>query len=76
VPESASEVDIEFRRLLSVKKRTSDAESETAEAVRRKRERATRDKLRQTLKGLDPQAQVMLLAEVERAIDSAGYVTA
>jgi hypothetical protein len=76
VPESASEVDIEFRRLLSVKKRTTDAESETAEAVRRKRERAARDKLRQTLKGLDPQAQAMLLAEVERVIDSAGCVTA
>jgi hypothetical protein len=76
VPESASEVDIEFRRILSVKKRKADAESEAPEAVRRKRERAAREKLRETLKGLDPQAQVALLANVERVIEDAQKVAA
>jgi hypothetical protein len=71
VPESASEVDVEFRRLLSVKKRQNDSESEPPEAVRRKRERAARDKLRETLKGLDPQAQVILLAEIENLLEQA-----
>lgn len=71
VPESASEVDIEFRRLLSVKKRVADAESEPSEAVRRKHERAARDRLRETLKGLDPQAQAALLAEIESVLDRA-----
>jgi len=76
VPESASEVDIEFRRLLSVKKRTMVAESEPAEEVRRKRERAARDKLREAMKGLDPQGQVALLASIERLIDEAKAVAA
>ncbi|HEX5594157.1 MAG TPA: hypothetical protein VFX35_12525 [Solirubrobacterales bacterium] len=75
VPESASEVDIEFRRLLSVKKRTADAEGEAPEAIRRKQERATRDKLRETLKGLDPPAQAALLARVEKVIEEAGCVS-
>lgn len=37
-----------------------------AKGVRRKRERAIRDRLRQTLDGLPPEQQVELLAQIER----------
>lgn len=38
---------------------------------RRRQERAVRDRLRQTLKGLDPVAQAALLASIEREIQQA-----
>ena len=39
---------------------------EDAKEARRKRERAIRDRLRQTLDGLGPEEQVALLAQIER----------
>lgn len=67
----APEVDIEYRRVLGVKKRMKDAEAVPPEQVRRAQERSAREKLREALKGLDPEAQIKLLAEVERVIDEA-----
>lgn len=43
---------------------------QTAKEVRRKRERAIRDRLRETLSGLEPLAQTELLASIEQTIES------
>lgn len=66
VPDVGEEVDVEYRRVLGVKKRKADMENEASEDARRKRERAIRDDLRATLKGLEAQAAVELLAGIER----------
>lgn len=71
VPDIGEEVDIDYRRVMSVKKRAKDAETEQPESVRRKRERAIRDELRETLRGLDPESQALLLARIEREIEEA-----
>lgn len=49
--------------------RLSKAQREAnAEEAQRKRERAVRERLRETMKGLTPEAQVSLLAGIEREI--------
>ncbi|HET7121280.1 MAG TPA: hypothetical protein VFI17_08540 [Solirubrobacterales bacterium] len=76
VPESASEVDVEFRRLLSVKKRTKEAETKREEQPMTEAEEDARraaKELRQLVeravkKGLDP---VAVLAPINRAISEA-----
>lgn len=45
-----------------------------AEELRRKQERAVRDRLRETLRNLEPYAQQALLAKLERDIEEAGAV--
>lgn len=42
------------------------------EEASRKREKAVRDRLREALKGLDPDSQIALLAAIEREIQRAG----
>jgi hypothetical protein len=71
VPDVAEEVDIQYRRVLGVRKRKEDMEKEPEEEARRKRERAIRDQLRATLKGLEPQAAAELLAGIEQLIEGA-----
>jgi hypothetical protein len=71
VPDVGEEVDIQYRRVLGVRKRKADMEKEPDEEARRKRERAIRDQLRATLKGLEPQAAAELLAGIERQIEEA-----
>lgn len=70
----AEGVDDEALRAYSTEARANFAQFrvELREDVRRKRERAIRDRLRETLKGLDPYGQVELLAAIERAIQSVG----
>lgn len=70
------EVDVEYRRVLGVRKRKADMEKETDREARRKRERAIRDELRSTLKGLEPQAAAELLAEIERLCTEARDMSA
>jgi hypothetical protein len=71
VPSGAPEVDVEYRRVLGMRKRKRDADNEPTEAVRRKRERAVRDKLRETMRGLTPQGQAALLARIELDLEQA-----
>jgi hypothetical protein len=66
VPSTGPEVDVEYRRVLGVRKRKAVMDSESEQEAQRKRERALRDELRSTLKGLEPQAAAELLAGVER----------
>lgn len=66
VPSTGPEVDIEYRRVLGVRKRKAVMDSEAEHEAQRKRERALRDELRATLKRLEPQAAAELLAGVER----------
>jgi hypothetical protein len=66
VPSTGPEVDVEYRRVLGARKRKAVMDSESEHEAQRKRERALRDELRSTLKGLEPQAAAELLAEVER----------
>jgi hypothetical protein len=76
VPQSASEVDIEFRRLLSVRKRTKEAETkreDQPETEAAKDARRAAKELRQLVdravkKGLDP---IAVLAPINRAISEA-----
>lgn len=67
----APEVDVEYRRVLGVRRRMKQISNESTEEVRRKRERAIRDRLREVLKGLDPENQVLLLAKIEQDIANA-----
>lgn len=71
IPSGAPEVDVEYRRVLGVRKRKAQMDKEPAEDARRKRERAIRDDLRSTLKGLEPQAAAELLAGIERLCEEA-----
>jgi len=66
VSSTGPEVDIEYRRVLGVRKRKAVMDSESEHDAQRKRERALREELRATLKGLEPQAAAELLAGVER----------
>lgn len=71
VPDVAEEVDVQYRRVLGVRKRKEDMEKEPEDEARRKRERALRDELRTTLKDLEPQAAAELLAGIERLCQEA-----
>lgn len=66
VSSTGPEVDVEYRRVLGVRKRKAVMDSETEQEAQRKRERALREELRSTLKGLEPQAAAELLAGIER----------
>jgi len=66
VPSTGPEVDVEYRRVLGVRKRKAVMDSESEQEAQRKRERALREELRSTLKGLESQAAVELLAGIER----------
>jgi hypothetical protein len=65
------EVDVEYRRVLGVRRRMKQINSESSDEVRRKRERAIRDRLREVLRGLDPENQILLLAKIEQDIEDA-----
>jgi hypothetical protein len=65
------EVDVEYRRVLGVRRRMKEIDSESSVEKRRKQERAIRDRLREVLAGLDPQNQARLLAKIEQDIQEA-----
>lgn len=65
------EVDVEYRRVLGVRRRMKQIGSESSVEKRRKQERAIRDRLREVLAGLDPENQTRLLARIEQDIADA-----